>query len=106
MSDEKLEVLIDECEDDGNLKDTESEFIKSVIEFDNIEVGELCIPKIDFTILSKNASAVELSDLLTKLEFSRIPVYNDSIDDIVEVATPRTTSLGPIKASPARSPTS
>lgn len=85
MSDEELEVLIDECEDDGVLKDSESELIKSAIRFDDVEVGELCVPRMDVTAVSKDASEKELADLMADSGFSRIPVYSGTIDDIVGV---------------------
>ena len=85
MSDEELEVLIDECEDDGVLKGNESELIKSAIRFDDVQVGELCIPRMDITAVSKDATPNELADLISESGFSRIPVYSGTIDDIVGV---------------------
>ena len=85
MSDEELEVLIDECEEGGSLDTDASELIKSAIRFDDIEVGELCVPRMDVTAVSRDASAKELSDVLADSGFSRIPVYNGTIDDIVGV---------------------
>lgn len=85
MSDEELEVLIDECEDDGVLKGNESELIKSAIRFDDVQVGELCIPRMDITAVSKDATPKELADLISESGFSRILVYSGTIDDIVGV---------------------
>ncbi len=85
MSDEELEVLIDECEDDGVLKDSESELIKSAIRFDDVLVGSICVPRVDVIAVPKEATPQELADTVAKTEFSRIPVYNGTIDDIVGV---------------------
>ena len=85
MSDEELEVLIDECEEGGSLDTDSSELIKSAIRFDDIEVGTLCVPRMDVTAVSQDASAKELSDILAESGFSRIPVYRGTIDDIVGV---------------------
>ena len=85
MSDEELEVLIDECEEGGSLDTDASELIKSAIRFDDIEVGTLCVPRMDVTAVSQDASAKELSDILAESGFSRIPVYRGTIDDIVGV---------------------
>ena len=82
MSDEELEVLIDEG---GSLDTDASELIKSAIRFDDIEVGTLCVPRMDVTAVSQDASAKELSDILAESGFSRIPVYRGTIDDIVGV---------------------
>ena len=83
MSDEELEVLIDECEDDGVLKDRESELIKSAIRFDDVMVGDLCVPRTEIVAIAKDADSEKLADLITETEFSRYPVYNGTIDDIV-----------------------
>ncbi len=83
MSDEELEVLIDECEDDGVLKDRESELIKSAIRFDDVMVGDLCVPRTEIVAIAKDADSEKLADLVTETEFSRYPVYNGTIDDIV-----------------------
>ena len=83
MSDEELEVLIDECEDDGVLKDRESELIKSAIRFDDVMVGDLCVPRTEIVAIEKDADSEKLADLVTETEFSRYPVYNGTIDDIV-----------------------
>lgn len=85
MSDEELEVLIDECEDDGILKDTESELIKSAIRFDDVQVRELCVPRMDVTAISQDATEGDLADVISSTGFSRIPVYNGTIDDIIGV---------------------
>ena len=85
MSDEELEVLIDECEEGGSLDNNASELIKSAIRFDDIEVGTLCVPRMDVTAVDKSASTKELSDVLADSGFSRIPVYDGTIDDIVGV---------------------
>ena len=85
MSDEELEVLIDECEEGGSLDTDASELIKSAIRFDDIEVGELCVPRMDVTAVPRDATAKELSDVLAESGFSRVPVYNGTIDDIVGV---------------------
>ena len=85
MSDEELEVLIDECEEGGSLDTDASELIKSAIRFDDIEVGTLCVPRMDVTAVNQDATSKELSDILAESGFSRIPVYRKTIDDIVGV---------------------
>ncbi len=83
MSDEELGVLIDECEDGGTLNEYESELIKSAIGFDDIQASELCVPRIDIVAISKDASSEELADLFCESGFTRIPIYEGSVDNIV-----------------------
>lgn len=83
MSDEELEVLIDECEDDGVLKERESDLIKSAIRFDDVTVGDICVPRTEIVGIDKTATPEKLADLVADTGFSRIPVFNGSVDDIV-----------------------
>ncbi len=83
MSDEELEVLIDECEDSGTLKSTESEMIKSAIRFDDIQASGLCVPRVDVVAVSKDASNDELEGIFTDSGFTRVPVYDGDLDHII-----------------------
>ena len=85
IDDEELEAIVDECEDGGILKDTESELIKSAIRFDDVQVSEVCIPRINVTAVPRSASPDELADVISESGFSRIPVYDKTIDDITGV---------------------
>ena len=83
MSDEELEVLIDECEDDGVLRDRESELIKSAIRFDDVMVGDICVPRTEIVGIERSSDSEALADLIAETEFSRIPVYRGTVDDII-----------------------
>ena len=85
MSDEELEVLIDECEDEGTLKDSESELIKSAIRFDDVMAEDICVPRMDVTAVDSDISEDELAEVFAESGFSRIPVYRGTVDDIVGV---------------------
>src|SRR6056297_174462 len=62
---------------------SEEEMIQSVFEFDDIIVKEIMVPRIDMVCISKDASINELVDLAVEKRHSRIPVYEESIDDII-----------------------
>ncbi len=102
MSDEELEVLIDECEDDGVLKDRESELIKSAIRFDDVMVGDLCVPRTEIVAIDREADSEALADLIAETEFSRIPVYRGTIDDIVGMVSAKRYFTAKRKGLPCR----
>jgi len=85
MTEEELIVMIDEIEEEGTIDKYESELIKSAIEFDDITVGEMFTPRVDVTAIEIKAGKNEIKEMFRDTGFSRIPVYNGTIDRIVGV---------------------
>ncbi len=85
LTEDELEVMIDEIEDEGVLEKRESELIKSAIRFDDIQVSEVYIPRMDVVAASVDISPEELGDLFVRTGFSRIPAYDKTIDNIIGV---------------------
>ena len=83
MTEDELEVMIDEIEDDGVIEESERNLIKSAIRFDDTPVGEVYVPRVDVVAIEESASNEELGKVIGSSGFSRIPVYRDSIDNIV-----------------------
>ncbi len=85
LTEDELVVMIDQIKDEGTLEKTESELIKSAIEFDDKEVTEILTPRVDVVGIEKSASMDELKDAFITSGFSRIPVYEGTIDSILGV---------------------
>ncbi len=85
LTEDELVVMIDQIKDEGTLEKTESELIKSAIEFDDKEVTEILTPRVDVVGIEKSASMDELKDTFITSGFSRIPVYDGTIDSILGV---------------------
>ena len=85
MTEDELEVMIDEIEDGGVLEESESRLIKSAIRFDDTQVGEVFVPRVDVTAIEASATPEELGKMFTATGYSRIPVYDGSIDNIIGV---------------------
>ncbi len=77
--------MIDQIKDEGTLEKTESELIKSAIEFDDKEVTEILTPRVDVVGIDKSESMDALKDVFITSGFSRIPVYDGTIDSILGV---------------------
>lgn len=86
MTEDELEVMIDEIEGDGVIEKTEGDLIKSAIRFDDTPVSEVYVPRMDVVAIDVNSSVEDLGKLLSDTGFSRIPVYDGSIDNIVGIA--------------------
>lgn len=83
ISEEEVRRFVNVSEEEGAIKESEKEMIQSVFEFDDIVVKEIMVPRIDMVCINKDASIDELVDLAVDKGHSRIPVYEDSIDDII-----------------------
>ena len=85
MTEDELEVIIDEIESDGVIDKDESELIKSAMRFDDVQVSEVYVPRMDIIAIDVSATPDELGNLIASSGYSRIPVYEKSIDNIIGV---------------------
>jgi len=70
-------------EDDGVIDEKESDIIENILKLDNIKVGEVLTPRSVVFALDENMSVKEIIETKEDIfKFSRIPVYNDSIEDV------------------------
>ena len=81
----ELMTLVSEAENDGELTDRESELIRSAIEFDDVEVEEILTPRVDVVAVEDNTSLDEVAQTFAESGYSRLPVYHDTIDNIIGV---------------------
>ncbi len=83
MTEAELGVMIDEIQEEGQLEKSESELIKSAMELDDKPVEAICVPRVDITAANVSVNAEVLKNIFVDSGFSRIPVYEGSIDRIV-----------------------
>ncbi|ADO76813.1 hemolysin family protein [Halanaerobium praevalens] len=83
LSEEEIRRFVNVSQREGVIKETEQEMIQSVFEFDDTLVKEIMIPRIDIICIEKNASLTELIKLGVEKGHSRIPVFEESIDNII-----------------------
>ncbi len=86
MTEDELEVAIDGLQDDGVIEESEGELIKSAIRFDDTPVSEVYTPRMDVVALDVRSTVQETGRLFSDSGFSRIPVYDGKIDNIIGVA--------------------
>ena len=82
MTEEELISIIEEAAEDGNIDEEESTLIKSAIEFNELEVGDIFTPRIDITAVRSDITKEELTKVFTESGYSRIPIYDDDLDNI------------------------
>lgn len=85
INEKELLTLVDQAESEGGLDADESRLIRAAIEFNDLEVREILTPRIALVSLSEDASAEDVANLFQESGYSRIPVYRDTIDNIIGV---------------------
>ncbi len=83
VTEDELKTFIDTVEEEGVLDAQESDIIQSVIDLDETTVQEILVPRVDMVALNMNASQEEIMDLLENCSFTRIPLYEGTIDHCV-----------------------
>lgn len=85
ITEEELISIIEEAEEDGNFEKSETDLIKSAIEFNELEVGDIFTPRIDITAVKAEATYEEVYEVFKTSGYSRIPVYTDDLDNITGI---------------------
>ena len=85
MTEEELISIIEEAEEDGDIDKDEGDLIKSAIEFGDLEVGDIYTPRIDITALPVGASKEVVAKTFSESGYSRLPVYDKDLDNVVGI---------------------
>ena len=83
VTEEEIMTVVEEAEEDGTLGEEETKLIRSVIEFDDLEVGDILVPRVNIVSIDAEYSMDEIKKLFLNEGYSRLPVYRDSIDTII-----------------------
>jgi CBS domain containing-hemolysin-like protein len=83
LSEKEIRRFVEVSQREGVIKETEQEMIQSVFDFDDTLVKEIMVPRIDMVCIEKNEPLDELIKLGVEKGHSRIPVFEDSIDNII-----------------------
>ena len=84
-SEEELIMLTELVEEQGTIQETESNMIQSVFQFDDKLVKEILTPRVDIIAINSTSSLDDAMDLITNQKVSKIPVYKESIDNILGI---------------------
>ncbi len=85
VTEEELKTIIDTVEEEGVLDSRETDIIQSAIEFNTITVQDILVPRVDMAAVDMRMPVQEIIDLCVHTGYSRIPVYENNIDNIVGV---------------------
>lgn len=85
ITENELLTIVDEAEQVGGLDSNESELIRNVIEFNDLQAGDIITPRVDVTAVDITTPNEEIAEVFKTSGYSRLPVYRDTIDDIVGI---------------------
>lgn len=85
ITEEELLTIVDEAQEGGTLEVHEHELIKSAIEFDNLDASYVLTPRVDLISAEVNQSVDEIATLFLESGYSRLPVYEGTIDNILGI---------------------
>ncbi|MDD5897284.1 MAG: hemolysin family protein [Clostridia bacterium] len=81
----ELMTIVEEAEQEGGMNAEESELLKSAIEFHDLDVGDILTPRVRVEGIEAGAAPSEVADQFEQSGYSRLPVYEETLDHIVGV---------------------
>ncbi len=85
VSEEDIVTMLDAGADEGTLKQDDIEYIKNVFKLERLSAADIMTPRSDLVAVPKDISDTELLRLIESEGYSRIPVYGDSVDNIIGI---------------------
>ena len=85
ITEEELITMVDQAENEGGLDQHEGQLIRSAIEFNDLEVEEILTPRVDIVAAEDTATLDEIAAIFAENGYSRLPIYHDTIDNIIGV---------------------
>ncbi len=94
VTDEELLYLVEEAEEQGTLKEDESELVRSALEFDDLKVEDILVPRVDVDAVDEDSTMDEVKEVFERTGYSRLPVYKNTIDNVIGLVHERDFFVG------------
>ena len=82
VTEEEIKMMVNQGEEKGSIEENEKELINNVFEFNDIIASEIMTYRTDIYAIEINEDVYEILDEIDEYKYSRIPVYEETIDDI------------------------
>jgi len=86
---QSIEALVDAATEEGIIEQDEARLIEQVVEFGEKRVRDVMTPRPDVVAIRSAATLEDLRELIVKMKFSRVPVYEKSLDDVAGIVYAR-----------------
>ena len=85
MTEEELRTIVDVGKESGVIESEEHEMINNLFDFGDAQAKEVMVPRIDMTFANVNSSYDELLQIFREDKFTRLPVYEDTTDNVIGI---------------------
>ena len=85
ITEEEFATILETVEDEGVLDEDQTELLQSALEFPDLNAEDILTPRIDMVSFDINAPLDKVLEVIAETQFSRIPVYEETIDHIIGV---------------------
>lgn len=85
VSEEDIVIMLDAGVDEGSLDENDIEYIKNVFKLDNLTAADIMTPRKKVEFISDTATNDEILEIIKNESYSRMPVYSETVDEIVGV---------------------
>lgn len=85
ITEDELLIMVEEAENEGGIDEQQSELIQNAIEFSELEAFDVLTPRVDVEAIDIDNTKEEIRELFLETGFSRLPVYENTIDKIIGV---------------------
>lgn len=85
ITEEELRTIVDVSKETGVIESEEHEMINNLFDFGDAQAKEVMVPRIDMTFTKVDATYDELLDIFSETKYTRLPVYEDTTDNIVGI---------------------
>ena len=85
VTEEELLSMVDEVESSGGIGEQEGELIRNAMELNENDAADIATPRVDIEAVEKNWTKEEVAEVFVETGYSRMPVYIDSLDNIIGI---------------------
>jgi len=89
VTEEEIRLMVDAGEEDGNIEATEKEMIENIFEFNNTTAVDVMVHRTEMTAIDVEESNEEILKIIDETGFSRFPVYEEEIDNVIGILNTR-----------------
>ncbi len=85
ITEDELLTIVEVAETEGSIDEEQSELIQNAIEFNDLEAWDILTPRVDIESIEIDETKEDIARLFRETGFSRLPVYNDDMDNVIGV---------------------
>ncbi len=85
VTENELKYIVESIEEEGVLEESESEMVRSALDFDETTAEEILTPRVDVVFINIDDSIEKIKDIIIENRYSRIPVYENTTDNIIGI---------------------